>query len=159
MNQGGAKSQFRMDARPVLLYTASAGAFVLVAALLLLARLVPTLLSVLAVVLLSAAVAAGLAAELLVWRARGIRSVEIDGDALTLYRGRALAAQIVPRASVIATRAVRRWGARTAVLTLKDPAPGKRAVLRIGEEAFPRELFTRFLTILEAWRREVPRRG
>ncbi len=101
------KAQLRMDARPVLLYTASAGAFAVIAALLLLARLVPTLLSVLAVVLLSAAVAAGLAAEVLVWRARGIRSVEIDGDDLTIYRGRTLADQVVPRASLIALRVVR----------------------------------------------------
>jgi hypothetical protein len=153
MNQGGMKAQLRMDARPVLLYTASAGALVLIAALLLLARLVPALVSVLAVVLLSAAVAAGLTAEVLVWQARGIRSVEIDGDTLTVYRGRTLAAQAVARASVTALRAARRWGGRIAVLTLKDARPGKRTVLRIGEEAFPREQFTRFLTVLEAWRR------
>lgn len=147
------KVQFRMDARPVLVYTASAGALALVVGLLLLARLVPSLVSLLAVALLSAAAAAGLAAEVLVWRARGIRSVQLDGDTLTVYRGRALAAQEVARAAVTALRTVRRWGGRVAVLTVKDARPGKRSGLRISEGAFPREQFGRFLVVLEAWRR------
>lgn len=153
MNLGAMKAQFRMDAQPRLVYTASAGALVLVVALLLLARLVPALISVLAVVLLSVAVAAGLAAEVVAWMARGIRSVELGDDTLTVFRGRSLAAQSVPRHMVVAARTVRRWGGRLVVLTLAGARPGRRSALRIGEEAFAREQFSRFVTLLEAWRR------
>ncbi len=45
------------------------------------------------------------------------------------------------------------------MLTLKSPRPKKRIVVRIGEEAFPRELFTRFLAVLETWGRESGRHG
>jgi hypothetical protein len=152
MNAVGMKAQFRMDARPRLVYTSAAGALVLIVALLLAARLVPSLVSVLAVVLLSAAAAAGLAAEVLVWRARGVRSVEIGDDTLTVFRGRGLAARAVPRSSVASVRASRRWGGRLAVLTLKGSRHERRTVLRISEAAFPREQFSRFLAILETWR-------
>jgi hypothetical protein len=158
MNQGGMKAQFRMDARPALLYTSSAGALVLCLALLLVAKLVPVLISTLAVVLLGLAIAAGLGAALLFWIRRGVRCVEIRDDTLTVSRGRSLSAQAIPRESVAAVRTARRWGTRAAVVLLRSVPPARTRqvqprLVRIGEEAFPREQFSRFLTVLEAWHR------
>jgi hypothetical protein len=153
------KPQFRMDARPVLLFTAAAGALLLCVVLLLLAMLVHALISWLALILLVVALGAGLAAEVLVWVLRGIRCVEIDADTLTICRGRSLAARrSIPRASVIAVRTARRFGRRIAVLRLdglrpNGPRPKAQRQVRIAEDAFPREQFTRFLAVLETWRR------
>ena len=139
---------FRMDGRPFLVLAATAGAFVLGAILVVLAALVPSLISWLAAGLVILALAAIGGTEIVLWFKSGIRSIEIDADTLTLYRGAALRPERIPRASARAVRTVRRFGRRIAVVRR---AAGR--TLRIPEGAFPREEFSRFLAVLETWRR------
>ena len=137
-----------MDGRPFLVLAATAGAFVLGAILVVLAALVPSLISWLAAGLVILALAAIGGTEIVLWFKSGIRSIEIDADTLTLYRGAALRPERIPRASARAVRTVRRFGRRIAVVRR---AAGR--TLRVSEGAFPREEFSRFLAVLETWRR------
>ena len=143
------KPLFRMDARPLLVVAADVGAFLLAVLLLALLTLVRSLLSPLAFGVLAVALAAGFGLDLLLWVRRGIRSVEIDPDRLTLYRGPSMVPQRVPRAAVSSSRAVRGLGRRVALLRMVRGRP-----IRIPEDAFARAEFSRFLTHLSGWRRE-----
>lgn len=143
------KPLFRMDARPLLVAAADVGAFLVGVLLLALATLVPSLLSPLAFGLLTAALAAGFGLDFLLWARRGIRSVEIDPDSLTLYRGPSMAPRRVLRSSVASLRTARGLSRRVVRLRV---APGRP--IRIPEDGFAREEFSRFLTHLSAWRRE-----
>lgn len=146
------KLVFKMDGRPRLVYAAAAAAFVLGGLAVALATLVPSLLSPLAAVVLAAGLAAVGAAEIGTWLCRGIRSVEVDEDTLTLSQGPALRPVRVTRASTRwsprAVRTLRRFGRRVVVLR----PHGARSV-RIAEDAFGREDFTRLVAVLDSWRR------
>ena len=143
------KPLFRMDARPLLIVAADVGAFLLAVLLLALLTLVRSLLSPLAFGVLAAALAAGFGLDLLLWMRRGIRSIEIDPDQLTLYRGPSMVPQRVPRVAVSSSRAVRGLGRRVALLRMVRGRP-----IRIPEDAFAHAEFSRFLTHLSGWRRE-----
>jgi len=143
------KPIFRMDARPLLVAAADIGAFLIGVLLLALLSLVPSLISPLAFGLLTAALATGFGLDFLLWAQRGIRSIEIDPDQLTLYRGPSMVPQRVPRSSVSSSRAVRGLGRRVALLRMIRGRP-----IRIPEDAFARAEFSRFLTHLSGWRRE-----
>jgi hypothetical protein len=143
------KPLFRMDARPLLIVAADVGAFLLAVLLLALLTLVRSLLSPLAFGVLAAALAAGFGLDLLLWMRRGIRSIEIDPDQLTLYRGPSMVPQRVPRVAVSSSRAVRGLGRRVALLRMVHGRP-----IRIPEDAFAHAEFSRFLTHLSGWRRE-----
>jgi len=146
------KLAFKMDSRPRLVYVAAAAALALAILAVALATLMPSLLSPLAAVLLAVLLAAIGAAEIGAWHLWGIRCVEIDGDALSLARGAALRQIRVPRDSTRwsprAVRTVRRFGRRVAVLRPRGSRP-----VRIAEDAFRGEDFTRFLAALDSWRR------
>jgi hypothetical protein len=142
------KPLFRMDARPLLVVAADVGAFLIAVLLLALLTLVRSLISPLAFGVLAAALAAGFGLDLLLWVRRGIRSVEIDPDQLTLYRGPSMVPQRVPRGAVSSSRAVRGLGRRVALLRMARGRP-----IRIPEDAFARAEFSRFLTHLSGWRR------
>jgi hypothetical protein len=145
------KLAFRMDSRPLLVYAAAAAAFVLAGLVVALATLVPSLLSPLAAAVLAAGLAAIGAAEVGIWLRRGIRSVEVDEDTLTLARGAALRPVRVTRASTRwsprAVRTVRRFGRRVVVLRPRGARP-----MRISEDAFGREDFSRLVAVLDSWR-------
>jgi hypothetical protein len=128
------------------LVAANAAALLLVALLLAVVTLFRWLLSPLAAVLLGMLAASLFAAEILLWRARGIQAVEVDEDSLTLYRGRGRSARSLPRGSVARVRVVNRLGWRT---LLVYPRSGRR--VRIAEDAFPREEFLRLCEILRSW--------
>ncbi len=103
-------------------------------------------LSTLAFVLLSLAVAAGFACEALVWLQFGVRRIEVDERSLTLYRGRALRQRSVERISVRSVRVVSRLGRRSATLYL-----GRGRWLRVASSAFPAEAFTAILDAIAEW--------
>jgi hypothetical protein len=98
-------------------------------------------------VLLVAACAALCGIEILVWFRRGIRSVELDDAALTIYRGPSFHPRRLERRAITRVRIPRRPGRRIVILTV---AAGGRVM--IAEDAFPREAFTRFLAAMGAWR-------
>jgi hypothetical protein len=141
------KPIFRMDARPLLVAAADIAAFLLGVLLLALATLVPSLLSPLAFGLLAAALAVGFGLDFLLWRRRGIRSVELDPDSLTLYRGPSLGARRIPRSTVVSLRTSRGLARRVVRLRVTAGRP-----IRIPDDGFAREEFSRFLTHLSAWR-------
>jgi hypothetical protein len=146
------KLAYKMDSRPRLVDTAAVAAFVAAGLAVASATFVPSLLSPLAAVVLAVGLAAIGAAEIGIWHLRGIRSVEIDGDSLVLVRGVSLRQVRVSRGSTrwspraIAT--VRRFGRRVAVIRPRGTRP-----VRIAEDAFRHEDFTRFLAALDSWRR------
>lgn len=140
------KPLLRMDSRPFLVAAADGGAFLVGALLLALATLVPSLLSWLAFGLLTAVLAAGFGLDFLLWRRRGIRSVEIDPDKVTLYRGPSMAPQRILRSSVTSLRTSRGLARRIARLQVSPGRP-----IRIPEDGFAREEFSRLLTHLSAW--------
>ena len=141
------KPLFRMNSRPFLIAAADVGAFLVGVLLLALATLVPSLLSWLAFGLLTATLAAGFGLDFLLWRRRGIRSIEIDPDQLTLYRGPSMVPQRILRSSVGSLRTARGLARRVALLRMIRGRP-----IRIPEDGFAREEFSRFLTHLSAWR-------
>jgi hypothetical protein len=106
----------------------------------------PSVLSLLAFSLLSAAVAAGLACEIVIWIARGARRIEVHLDELILYRGRLLAPTRIQRVSVTGLRVSSRLGRRSATLRVASTR-----TLRIFGDAFRDEDFARVLSALQAW--------
>jgi hypothetical protein len=131
-------------------------------------RFVPQLLSPLAFWLLLAALAAAFGADLFLWQSRGIRAIELDGEALSLHRGRRRPVrQIIERSSVRGVRARRRWGSRVVEIRLRRP--DERGIARLAsrafsrltgqdrvllrEDAFDREAFAELARLLAGWNR------
>jgi len=100
----------------------NAAGFLFGAALLVVVRLVPQLLSPLAFWLLLAGLAAAFGADLLAWFLRGIRLIELDGGTLTLHRGRQRSSQRIERTSISRARVRRRWGGQAIEIRLRQPA-------------------------------------
>ncbi len=138
----------RLSARPGRLVALDVTGFVLGAALLVAIRLIPQLISPLAFWLLLAALAAAFALDVLRWLLRGVRSVELAGDTLTLRSGRLPAVRRIERAAVREARSRRRWGGRTLAITLRT---GGR--LRLGDDAFDPAAFALLAERLSAWER------
>jgi hypothetical protein len=137
-----------LDAHPRYLLATDIAAFLLGTLVLAALGWIPRFISPLAVGLLVACLAVLLGLDLLRWHLHGIRSLRLEGEDLTVYRGTGLAAQQVPRRALASLRVSRRLGKRTAVLRLSN---GKK--LRIAEDAFPREAYARFISALEQWAR------
>ena len=74
--------------------------------------------------------------------------MDVDDELLTVYRGPSLSPRAFPRSSIVRLKIGRFPGARGVRLRA---ATGKRE--RIAEQAFPRDEFTRLLSILEGWER------
>lgn len=135
-----------LDARARYFFATDIAVFVLGAAIIGCLGLVPRVFSPLALLLLIIALGLGLGFDMLRWHVRGIRSIQLGDERLTLYSGKTLAISHVERREVTAVSVASRLGRRTAVLLF---AKGKKA--RIAEDAFPREAFTRFLKALTEW--------
>jgi hypothetical protein len=134
-----------IHAHPRFLVATDFAALVLVELLLLGASRVRFLVSPLAFVLLAVGVLAGFAADILFWFWKGIRSVAVEGEVLTVFSGRALSPRAFPRRG-LRVKISRMPGSRGVRLKI----PGRPRV-KISEAAFPREEFTRFLLFLETW--------
>ncbi len=141
------KTHVTLSAQPRYLIATDVIAFLLVALVLLALFLVPTLLSLLAFLLLTLCVGIGFGIDVARWFRRGIRTVSLDGETLTLCSGRTLRQRRVEQKEVARISVRRTIGRRSAVVRLRD---GKR--VRIPEDAFPPEAFARFLSALESWR-------
>ncbi len=128
-----------------LLATDVAG-FLLGALILFLVSRIRAMVSPLALALIIIALGVAFGLDVALWLRRGVRSIELDDETLVLYRGTGMAPQPIRKDSVRQIRVVRRLGRRTAVLQLS-----RFRAVRITEEAFPRESFTRFLSLLETW--------
>jgi hypothetical protein len=126
---------------------ATDAAALLVAELLLFAlSRIRVLISPLAFLLLGIGVIAGFAADVGLWFWRGIRAAEISDEQLTVYRGRSLFPETYLRSVIMSVRISRLPGSRSARL---QTLSGRR--LRITENAFPREEFSRLLAALREW--------
>jgi hypothetical protein len=136
----------RLSARPARLVAIDGAGFALGAALLAGLRLIPQLLSPLAFWLLLAALAAAFAGDFLYWHLRGVRSVELDGDVLTLQSGRLPAVRRIERAAVREVRSRRRWGGLA--LTIM-PRTGNR--IRLRDDAFDPAEFASLAGRLRVW--------
>ena len=141
------ETRISVDAHPRYLIATDAASFAIAAVLILLVSRIRSFLSPLAVVILIACLAIGFGFDILNWFLKGIRSIELDDDSLTVYRGPSLEKQRIDRGSVTAVSLSSRFWRRGAVVLLG----GKRR-LRIAEDAFPKEPFERFLTALADWR-------
>ncbi len=141
------KLRVTLNAQARYLIASDAIAFLLVTLVLLVLFLVPTLLSLLAFLLLSLCVGIGFGTDIALWFRRGIRSVSLEEDTLTLCSGRGLVLRTVERKDVARVSVRRTIGRRSAIVHMRD---GKR--LRVPEDAFPPEAFARFLAALESWR-------
>ncbi len=135
-----------IDAGLRYLVVPSAAAGLLLVLLLFIASRLGSLISLLAFGLLSAAVAAGLAAEIVLWVARGVRRLELDEEELLLYRGRSLEKRRVDVQSVVSLRVRSRLGRKTATLVLTSGES-----VRLAGDAFSEEEFARFLAALAEW--------
>jgi hypothetical protein len=136
----------RISARPGRLAAVDGAGFALGTALLVAIRLIPQLLSPLAFWLLLAALAAAFAVDVLRWQLRGVRSVDLDGDVLTLRSGRLPAVRRIERAAVRDVRSRRRWGGHALSIRLRT---GKRLLL--GDDAFEPAGFLVLTDRLRAW--------
>ncbi len=138
------KASFPAHLRYIL--ATDAAAFFLGALLVLLISRIRALVSPLAVVVLIAALALAFAGDIALWLYRGIRSIELDDQSITLLRGKDLKPQVVARDQVVSVEIGRRFLRRVAVLRLS-----RFLVVRITEEAFSQEMFSRFLAALSGW--------
>ena len=136
-------------AHPRYLIATDAAALLLVEMLLFAVSRIRSLMSPLASLFFGMAVIAGFAADVGFWFWKGIRAAELTDDALTVYAGRSLTPRSFPRATILKSRFSRLPGSGNVRLRTLS---GKR--VRISENAFPRQEFTRFVTALEIW---VPR--
>jgi hypothetical protein len=139
-------TQVSVDAHPRYLIATDAASFAIGAVLLLLVSRIRSFLSPLAAAILIVCLAIGFGLDILVWFLRGIRSIELDDESLTLYRGPSLEKQRIDRSMISAVSIRSRLGRRGAVLLF-----GPRRRLRIAEDAFPNEAFARFLSALAGW--------
>jgi hypothetical protein len=141
-------TQASLDAHPRYLLATDITAFVVGAILVIALRLIPRIFSPLAIALMVVGLGIILGLDLLAWHLSGIRSLRLEDEELTLYRGPGLVMLRVQRRTITSATISHRLGKRRAVLRL---ANGKR--VRIAEDAFPREAFSRFLASLEEWTR------
>ena len=140
-------TRISVDAHSRYLIATNAASFAIAAVLILLLSRIRSVLSPLAVVILITCLAIGFGFDVLTWFLKGIRSIELDDESLTLYRGPSLEMQRINRGTVTAVSLRRRLWRRGAVVLF-----GERRRLRISEDAFPKEPFERFLTALADWR-------
>jgi uncharacterized protein (DUF58 family) len=136
-----------IDAHPRYLIVTDVAAFAIGVFLLLLLSLIPSILSALAVVLLIAGLAMFFVLDIAFWFLKGVRSVELDEHTLTIYKGTSLESRRIERGHVSGIKVRSRLGRRDAVLIL-----GAKERVRIAEDAFTPEAFSRFLAALDAWR-------
>ncbi len=137
-----------IQAHPRYLVATDAAALLVAEILLFVLSRIRILISPLAFLLLGVGVLAGFAADVGLWFWKGIRAAEISDDKLTIYRGAALFPEAFMHPVVMSVRISRQPGSRSARLRTMS---GRR--LRITENAFPREDFTRFLAALQGWSR------
>jgi len=138
------KMSFQANLRYVL--ATDLAAFLLAALIVLLASRIRALLSPLAVVIVIAALALVFAGDVAIWLTRGVRSVEVDEHSLTVYRGRDLKAKVITREEITGLVIQRRFMRRTVTIRLS-----RLKAVRITEEAFSPEAFSRFLSVLAGW--------
>ena len=142
-----AEGPLRLDGRLRNLLVLDGTVFLVCAIALLVLYRVPLLLSPLALVLLILAAAALLVLDVVLWARRGARSIELEADILTIYRGRNLEESRLDRRSVRSVHARRRLGRGSVTILLTS---GKR--LRIREDPFPSGEFRRLVEALRRWR-------
>jgi hypothetical protein len=147
MREAVMNNRVSVNAHPRYLIATDAASFAIGAVLLLLVSRIRLFLSPLAVLLLIICLAMGFGFDILIWFLNGIRSIELDGESLTLYRGLSLEMQRFNRETITAVSVRSRLGRRSVVLLL-----GEKHKLRIAEDAFPSEEFARFLSALAGWR-------
>ncbi|MGA2642290.1 MAG: hypothetical protein ABSG21_15455 [Spirochaetia bacterium] len=135
-----------IQAHPRYLIVTDAAALILVELALFVVSRIRSVMSPLAFLLLGAAVFAGFAADVGCWYWKGIRSAEITGEALILHRGLSFTTEAFQRTTLKTAKISRLPGSRKARLRTSS---GRR--VRITENAFRREEFSRFLTAMEAW--------
>ncbi len=138
------KASFPAHLRHIL--ATDAAAFLVGALLVLLISRIRALISPLAVTVVIAALALAFAGDIVLWLYRGIRSIELDDQSITLLRGKDLEPQVLARHQVVSVEIGRRFLRRVAILRLS-----RFHVVRITEEAFSQEEFSRFLAALSGW--------
>ena len=143
-------SLLRLAARPGRLAAINGTGFVFGTALLVAMRLIPQLLSPLAFWLLLAALAAAFAGDFLWWHLHGTRSVELDGDTLTMRIGRLREPRRIERSSVRGVSSRRRWGGKALVISLRARGPRGTRV-RLRDDAFDPVEFSALSERLSAW--------
>jgi len=135
-----------IHAHPRYLIATDASALLLVELALFCLSRIRFAVSPLAFLLLGAAVLAGFAADVCFWFWKGIRAAEITEEVLFLNLGRSFMAQALRRTTIQTAKISRLPGSRKVRLRTFS---GQR--VRITENAFPREGFSRFLAAVEAW--------
>jgi hypothetical protein len=138
------KMSFQAHLRYIL--TTDLAAFLVAVLIVLLATRIRSLLSPLALVLVIAVLALVFIVDVALWLTRGIRSVEVDEQSLTIYRGRDLKATVIPRQQVAGIVIRKRLMRRAVTVKLS-----RFKAERITEEAFSAEVFSRFLSVLAGW--------
>ena len=141
-----ASIRLSIHAHPRYLVATDAAALLVAELLLFALSRIKVLVSPLASLLLGLGVLAGFAADVGLWFWKGIRAAEISGDVLTVYQGKSLRPVEIRRSIVVRLRVSRMRGSRTVHFKTMS---GQR--LRMTENAFQRDEFTRFLTALREW--------
>jgi len=113
-------------------------------------RLIPQLISPLAFWLLLAALAAGFAGDFLLWHLRGTRTIEVDGDTLTLRSGYLHAVRRIERTSVRGVTSRHRWGGMSIAISVRMGA-SRRTRVRLRDDAFDPGEFATLAERLAAW--------
>lgn len=136
----------RIEARGQYVLAVDVSAFLLGVLLFFLLSRIPLLISPLAFffLCLSLAVAAGIHG--LRWIANGIRTVCVDGEGLSVERGKKRTVLRVERDAIRSVRAARFPGSRRVIVELRDGGPRsvrRPARLVIGAETFPPKDFER----------------
>jgi hypothetical protein len=146
MNNHTSIQHISIQAHPRFLITTDIAALLLVELLLFAVSRIRVLISPLAFLLFGVGVLCGFAADVGLWFWKGIRAAEISDDLLTVYRGTSLLPEEIQRSVVMTVRISRLPGSRRVRLMTMS---GRR--LRITENAFLHEEFSRFLTALQEW--------
>ena len=137
-----------VHAHPRYLIVTDAAALLLAEALLVGIRQVRVLVSPLAFWLLTAALVIGFASDVALWFRRGVRSVSLEDEVLTTYRGPELLPRAIARRDLAWMKVTQFPGAGRVKLR---SSTGLRE--RISEQAFPPKEFARFVSALKAWER------
>lgn len=138
------KASFQAHLRYML--ATDIAAFLFAALLVLIASRIRAIISPLAVVIVIAAFAIAFAGDVALWLYRGIRSIDLDEQTLTLFRGMDLKAHSFTRETVAGVEIKRRFLRRMVILRLS-----RIRAIRITEEAFPHEVFNNFLEAISGW--------
>jgi len=112
---------------------------------------VPALLSPVGLAAIISLLGLAFGLDVVLWLRGGIRSIEIDDQRLTLYRGAVRRTILIERSEVSRIRITRFLGRRGAVVSGKGRRTARARTIRIWEDAFSRETFTRFLACLDGW--------